>query len=69
MTTRATFCVWLVDVLMRLRRWHSARVIKWENRYIHQYEKQIDDALRGIEEAKRRRAEASARLNTNSIEP
>lgn len=41
------------------KRW-AARVIKWEDRYVIQYEKQIAESLAGIEEAKARRAKAAA---------
>ena len=42
-------------------RWHHARVIKWENRYIDQYQRQIDDAMRGVAEAKLRREKAASK--------
>jgi hypothetical protein len=55
------FIAWIERQLKRLSAWHQARVVKWENRYIIQYEKQIADAVAGIEEAKQRRAKAASR--------
>lgn len=42
------------------RKYWAARTVKWEDRYIIQYEKQIAESLAGIEEAKARRAKAAA---------
>lgn len=51
---------WIERHMQRLKAWQQARVVKWEGRYIVQYERQIADALSGIEAAKNRRAQAAA---------
>lgn len=61
MAACAKLFAWIECQIKRLSAWQQDRVVKWEDRYIVQYEKQIADSLRGIEAAKQRRAKASAR--------
>ncbi len=61
MTTLKRFIAWIAGQIERLSAWQMARTIAWEDRYIMQYRKQIDDALQGIVEAKERRARAGRR--------
>lgn len=60
---------WLAGALAAIRRWHHERGVKWENRYIIQYDQQIADAIAGIEEVRKRRAAAEARRRKTSPRP
>lgn len=56
-----SFCKWMAGLAQRIHSWYRAQGVKWEERYIIQYEQQIADALMGIEEVRKRRAQAEAR--------
>lgn len=49
----------LSELARQVNLWHLRRVVAWEDRYITQYQMQLEEAKAGMEEAARRREKAA----------